>query len=212
MITTTAVNPVEAPVTGWGSRAFPGSVTVALERGKILAFAEATHSTHSAYRDTERPVVPPTYLCFQGFAPDAPASAEPSAPAEQDCRFFGPPPRAGDRLNVQSRGSESEQLTEFRDAEGRLIADSWTHGSATDAIASGQLANFATDWLGPESVRRFRTRFLERVSAGDALACSGEVLQEYVQDGEPRVDVVLTATRPGGAVAARAWATFARAS
>ncbi|MFC7448441.1 FAS1-like dehydratase domain-containing protein [Rhodococcus daqingensis] len=203
MITTTAASTVGAPFTG---------VTVDLERGKILEFAEATRSTHAAYRDAERPVVPPTYLCFEGFVPGSARPDLQALPAEQDCRFFGPPPRAGDRLNVHSRGSESEQLTEFRDAEGRLIADSWTHGSATDAIASGLLANYATDWLGPESVRRFRTRFLEPVAAGDTLDCSGEVLQEYVQDGEPRVDVVLTATRPGGAVAAKAWATFARAS
>lgn len=203
MITTTAASPVGAPFTG---------ITVDLERGKILEFAEAIRSTHGAYRDAERPVVPPTYLCFEGFVPGSARPDQHAMPAEQDCRFFGPPPRAGDRLNVHSRGNESEQLTEFRDAEGRLIADSWSHGSATDAVASGLLANFATDWLGPESVRRFRTRFVERVSEGDTLACSGEVLQEYIQDGEPRVDVVLTATRPGGAVAAKAWATFARAS
>ncbi|MFF0543986.1 hypothetical protein ACWEQ0_29300 [Nocardia thailandica] len=40
--------------------------------------------------------------------------------------------------------------------------------------------------------------------------CSGYVTQRYVQDGEPRVDVTLTAVDADGAVVVRAWASFAR--
>jgi hypothetical protein len=183
-----------------------------IERGRIREFADATHATHRAYRDDERPVVPPVYLCFEGIADDE--AADSAVPAEQDCRFFGPPPRAGDRLTAVTRGGADDRVTEFRDPEGRLVADSWTHGphGDADAIAAGQLANYATDWLGPDRVRRFRTRFTGPVPVGEPLHCTGEVLAEYVADGEPRVDVALTATRTGGAVAARAWATFAVAS
>ena len=43
-------------------------------------------------------MVPPVYLCFEGIADDE--AADSAVPAEQDCRFFGPPPRAGDRLTA----------------------------------------------------------------------------------------------------------------
>ncbi|MFF0816674.1 hypothetical protein ACFYVR_16205 [Rhodococcus sp. NPDC003318] len=168
---------------------------------RIRAFADATGCTHRAYR-TERAVVPPTYLC--GTGPDA------AVTAERDCRFFGAPPRAGDLLTVTVRDGDHDRLTEYRDADGRLVADAWTRGAGGDT-AVGQLANYAADWLGPESVRRFRTRLLSHV-ADEPLSCSGEVVQEYTADGEARVDVVLTAVGPNGRVAARAWATFARAA
>lgn len=176
-----------------------------VDPGRIRAFAEATGCTHRAYR-ADRAVVPPTYLC--GTDPVAGSGAA----AERDCRFFGSPPRAGDQLTVTVRDGDHDRLTEYRDADGRLIADAWTQGSGGDTVAVGRLANYATDWLGPESVRRFRTRLLTAVDADAPLVCSGEVVQEYTADGEARVDVVLTAVGPGGQVAARAWATFARAA
>ncbi|TQF74654.1 hypothetical protein FK531_00675 [Rhodococcus spelaei] len=184
--------------------------TVALERASILEFAETTGSTHRTYRDAELPVVPPTYLCLERFADTAPSPAG-DGPVERDCRFFGLPPHAGDRLIMTSRGNDADRLTEFRDADGRLVADAWTHGDGADSTAADRLAGYATDWLGPESVRRFRTRSVGAVPEGETLACTGAVVQEYIADGERRVDVALTAIRPTGQVAARAWATFARA-
>ncbi|MFC9786713.1 hypothetical protein [Rhodococcus sp. NPDC127528] len=200
MTATTAEAPASAPR------------TVALDRASILEFAEATSSMHSAYRDAELPVVPPTYLCVERFVETTAASAE-DAPIERDCRFFGLPPRAGDRLVMTSRGGDAERLTEFRDGDGRLVADAWTQGGSANATstAADLLATYATDWLGPESVRRFRTRSTGAVPAGESLTCTGEIVQEYVADGERRVDVVLAAIRPTGQVAARGWATFARA-
>ncbi|MFD4294741.1 hypothetical protein ACFWPA_18405 [Rhodococcus sp. NPDC058505] len=173
---------------------------------RIRAFADATGCTNTAYRDS-RPVVPPTYLCGTD-----PVAGGHDLPLERDCRFFGLPPRAGDLLRVTVRDGDHDRLTEYRDADGRLIADAWTQGSGGDTAAVGLLANYATDWLGAESVRRFRTRLVEPVAAGEALSCTGEVLQEYTADGEPRIDVVLTAVAGGGRIAARAWATFARAA
>ncbi|MGW5074463.1 hypothetical protein [Rhodococcus sp. NPDC004095] len=173
---------------------------------RIRAFADATGCTHRAYRE-DRAVVPPTYLCGTD-----PIAGGHDVPAERDCRFFGTPPRAGDLLTVTVRDGEHDRLTEYRDADGRLIADAWTQGAGGDTTTVGMLANYATDWLGAESVRRFRTRLVSAAPAGEPLSCSGEVVQEYTADGEPRVDVVLTAVGESGRVAARAWATFARAA
>ncbi len=171
---------------------------------RIRAFADATGCTHHAYR-REHAVVPPTYLC--GTEPVA-GSAD--LPAERDCRFFGAPPRAGDLLTVTVRDGERDRLTEYRDVDGRLVADAWIQGPGGDSATVGRLAHYATNWLGAEAVRRFRTRVPAAVSVDEALSCTGEVVQEYTADGESRVDVVLTAVGTDGRVAARAWATFAR--
>ena len=73
---------------------------------------------------------------------------------------------------------------------------------------AGLLATWATDWLGPENVRRFKVRFKEQVWPGDTLTCSGAVAKEYEEDGERRADVDLECTRQTGGVAIQGWATF----
>lgn len=75
-------------------------------------------------------------------------------------------------------------------------------------LQAGLLGTYATDWLGAEGVRSFRTRFTEQVWPGDVLTCTGRVLREYEQDGVAMVDVELQCTRQTGGVAATAWATF----
>ncbi|MBF6457200.1 hypothetical protein [Nocardia cyriacigeorgica] len=75
-------------------------------------------------------------------------------------------------------------------------------------LAAALLATYATDWLGSETVRRFRTRCSRPLWPGDTLTCSGFVVQHYVLDGESCVDVTLVGTDQDGRVAARAWATF----
>jgi acyl dehydratase len=77
-------------------------------------------------------------------------------------------------------------------------------------LGAGLLASYATDWLGPSNVRRFRIRFQAQVWPGDILTCRGDVMREYHADGEPLADVELACTRQTGEVAVRAWATFTR--
>jgi acyl dehydratase len=75
---------------------------------------------------------------------------------------------------------------------------------------AGLLATYATDWLGAENVRRYRVRFKEQVWPGDTLVCSGEIVRDYEEDGEHRLDLELTCVRQTGGVAVQAWATFVR--
>ena len=76
-------------------------------------------------------------------------------------------------------------------------------------LQAGMLATWATDWLGAAAVRSFRVRFAEQVFPGDTVTCTGRIVSAYrADDGEPRVDLELTATTHTGAVAVRAWATF----
>lgn len=74
---------------------------------------------------------------------------------------------------------------------------------------AGLLATWATDWLGAENIRNYRSRFKEMVLPGDELICHGEVVREYEADGENRVDLELTCTKVNGGVAIQAQATFA---
>jgi acyl dehydratase len=73
---------------------------------------------------------------------------------------------------------------------------------------AGVLASWATNWLGPANVRRFKVRFKEQVWPGDVLTCAGTVEREYDDGGEHRVDLELACTRQTGGVAIQGWATF----
>ena len=124
-----------------------------VERGKIREFARAVRSAHPAYLQAERPVVPPTFLMTSAFW-----EAEGSNPwrmvqmdqqrglhAEQEFVFHGPPPRAGTRLSAQSRVERiytkqgrrggtltfAVMVTEFRDPEGTVVAESRLTGVET---------------------------------------------------------------------------------
>jgi acyl dehydratase len=82
---------------------------------------------------------------------------------------------------------------------------------ALGMLSAGLLATWVTDWLGAEAVRRFRVRFESQVFPGDTLTCDGQVVREYDEGGEPRLDVELACRTQAGAVAVRGWATFAPA-
>ncbi len=73
---------------------------------------------------------------------------------------------------------------------------------------AGVLATYATDWLGPENVRRFKVQFREQAWPGDTITYSGVVSDKRVVDGEQLVDVELSAVRQTGGVHLRGWATF----
>jgi acyl dehydratase len=73
---------------------------------------------------------------------------------------------------------------------------------------AGELASGVARVFGPENLRRYRARFRAKVWPGDVLTCSGEVLREYEERGERRVDLELVCTRQTGEVAVQASATF----
>ncbi|TCJ95575.1 hypothetical protein [Nocardia alba] len=188
-----------------------GNVAVVLDTDAIRLFAQAARSDNPAYRIADRPVVPPTFL---------PADGSPAGEwAETDHRFFGPPPRAGDRLTAiradsPDRPGVADSLTRYFDRTGGLVAESWAAaetfaGERVSPQAAALLATYATDWLGAETIRRFRTRSVRPLPPGDVMSCSGRVTQSYLQDGESRVDVSLCGADATGAVVVRAWATFA---
>ena len=116
-----------------------------VELGKLREFARATKSTNPDYLQADNPVAPATFLVTSAFWQDAPvpqggasgAGYERLLHGAQEFVFFGEPPRAGAVLSVQStpgpeyektgrRGGVMkfrEQVTEYRDQEGTLVAE-----------------------------------------------------------------------------------------
>lgn len=127
--------------------------TLDVEAGKIREFARATFSRNPAYLDAEVPVAPPTFLTTAFFwqsGDSDPWTAvamdqQRGLHAEQEFVFHGPPPHAGQRLTGRSRiesvtrkpGRRGGMLafavmvTEFFDADGRLVATSRLTGVET---------------------------------------------------------------------------------
>lgn len=79
---------------------------------------------------------------------------------------------------------------------------------AVGMFQAGVLNAWATDWLGPENVRRTRIRWKEQVWPGDVLTFSGKIARKYEDGGEKKVDLELVCTRQTGGVAVQAWMTF----
>ena len=73
---------------------------------------------------------------------------------------------------------------------------------------AGVLNTWATDWLGPENIRRTRVRWRAQVWPGDTLSFGGTVAKKYEEAGEKRVDLELVCHR-GDDVVLQVWSTFA---
>jgi acyl dehydratase len=79
---------------------------------------------------------------------------------------------------------------------------------AVGMFQAGVLNAWATDWLGPDNVRRTRIRWKEQVWPGDVLTFTGKIVKKYEEDGIGKVDLELVCTRQTGGVAVQAWMTF----
>jgi hypothetical protein len=128
-----------------GNRGKPFRVVV--EEGKVREFARAVKSDNPAYvGDGPQATSPPTYLASSVFWQSGESSPwtgvemnwERILHGEQEFVFFGPPPAAGTELTAEARldrvfekegkrgGTMTfvEQVTEYRDASGAVVAES----------------------------------------------------------------------------------------
>jgi hypothetical protein len=128
-----------------------------VEQGKIREFARAVRAEHPAYFG-EDPVCPPTFLASSAFWTDDASSPLPADAldlsrvlhAGQRYVFHGPPPRAGTRLTGQQRVERTyvkqgrrggtlrftDVVTDFRDADGVLVAQAWSTLVVTEVAAT----------------------------------------------------------------------------
>jgi N-terminal half of MaoC dehydratase len=120
----------------------PPSWEVVIERGKIREFADAMQSDSPAFRG-DSPVIPPTFLitaaCWAppGSRVDVGFDRARVLHGEQEFRFTGALPRAGDVLQASERLAKRYEkqgsrggtmrfamvITEFRDSQGQLVAE-----------------------------------------------------------------------------------------
>jgi N-terminal half of MaoC dehydratase len=133
-----------------------GRFEMVVELGKVREFARATGATHPAYFEDEHPPIPPTFLMAAALwqPDDVPRpyvalgmDLRRVLHGEQEFRFHGPLPRAGDRLTVEIRIESVEEkegrrggtmrlahiVSEFTNEAGEVVA----HARATTIETGG---------------------------------------------------------------------------
>ena len=74
---------------------------------------------------------------------------------------------------------------------------------------AGVMNTWATNWLGPENVRRTRVRWKAQAWPGDVLECGGTITRKYEENGERCVDLELVCRRQGDRqTVVEGWMTF----
>jgi acyl dehydratase len=79
---------------------------------------------------------------------------------------------------------------------------------AVGMLQAGILSTYATNWLGPENLRRFKVQFREQAWLGDVLTYSGTVAALVEVDDVRLADLELLCVRQTGGVHLKGWATF----
>lgn len=132
------------------------------------------------------------------------AVAAPAVGATATERTFGPITRT----DIVRYAGASGDFNPIHHDEGFATGAGFPTVFSIGMFQAGLLATFATDWLGPEHVRRFTVRFQEQVWPDDVLTCAGVVTAVDAVGARHRVDVELTCTRQTGGVAIAGSATF----
>ena len=81
-------------------------------------------------------------------------------------------------------------------------------GEACRLLQAGMLATYVTDWLGVETIRRFKVRFANQVWPGDELTCAATITAISDDPEGRRVTVDLLCTRQDGSAALAGDAEF----
>jgi acyl dehydratase len=76
-------------------------------------------------------------------------------------------------------------------------------------LSAGWLAAYCTEYLGEETVRRFRTRFSRVVYRGDRLTASAEVVRLFTRDRESCAELSIWLRKDDGSVVIDGTAEFA---
>jgi acyl dehydratase len=122
-----------------------------------------------------------------------------------------PPPRVVGPLTrtdfVRYQGASGDMNPIHHDEEFAKRAG-YSAPLAVGMFQAGVLNAWATDWLGPENVRRTRIRWKEQVWPGDVLTFTGKIARKYEEDGVGKVDLELVCTRQTGGIAVQVWMTF----
>jgi len=92
-------------------------------------------------------------------------------------------------------------------ARGAGMDDVFAHGM----LSMAYLGRLLTDWAPQHALRSYGVRFAAITHVGDAVRCSGTVVEKFEQDGERRIRVELTTASQDGEIKLRGDAVFALA-
>jgi acyl dehydratase len=87
------------------------------------------------------------------------------------------------------------------------MPDVFAHGM----LSMAYLARLLTDWVPQQQLRSYGVRFAAITHLGDAVTCSGKVVEKFEQDGEQRIRVELTTTNQHGEIKLKGDAVIALA-
>jgi len=122
-----------------------------------------------------------------------------------------PPPRILGPLTrtdfVRYQGASGDMNPVHHD-EGFAKSAGFPAPLAVGMLTAGALNAWATDWLGPENLRRTRIRWKRPVFPGDTLTLVGEISRRYEEKGETRVDLELSGRTQEDHIAVLGWMTF----
>ena len=85
--------------------------------------------------------------------------------------------------------------------------DVFAHGM----LSMAYLGRLLTDWAPQDRLRSYGVRFAAITHLGDAVTCSGKVVEKFELDGEQRIRVELTTTNQDGEIKLKGDAVIALA-
>jgi acyl dehydratase len=85
--------------------------------------------------------------------------------------------------------------------------DVFAHGM----LSMAYLGRLLTDWAPQDMLRSYGVRFAAITHLGDAVTCSGKVIEKFEQDGEQRIRIELTTTNQNGEIKLKGDAVIALA-
>ncbi len=76
------------------------------------------------------------------------------------------------------------------------VSDVFAHGM----LSMGYLGRVLTGWVPQKQIRSYGVRFSAITQVGDAVACTGKIVEKFEADGEKRVKLALQAANQKGVV------------
>jgi acyl dehydratase len=126
----------------------------------------------------------------------------------------------GDERSFQVDGIDRFHFVRYAGASGDFnpihFDESAAKAAGVDGVfgqgmfTAGVLSRIASEWFGPESIRRYAVRFRSRLFPGDSIHCTGRIQRVYEEDGVPHADLMLSARSGSGDVLVRGNATVRR--
>lgn len=107
---------------------------------------------------------------------------------------FGPMTRATLALYAGASGDHNPIHIDSDMAVASGMPDVFAQGM----LSFGILTRVPIEWCGAENIRSFSARFVSMTQVHDRIVCTGEVVELFNADGEPRARVALAATTDDG--------------